>query len=163
MTTEDQIILSFIYKRSGKNTLKESEIYLPLSMNLKWFSLEEAKAFVHHNINQKNLIKKEGMLLPAFGIENISIPSGFRPTKNFGYKNTIKNKEKPQALNEIIDIIAKKTSKTNQEISEEIQKIKKDKKIITEVAAFYIANTYGCDVSFLHSNIENEIFTRNKE
>lgn len=161
MNSEDQIILAFIFKRSGKNSLKESEIYLPLSMNLKWFSLQEAKEFVKRNIQQNNLIKKDTMLTASFNINDVSIPTGFHPTKNSNLQHQSITKENQSVLTKIIDTIANKTGKKPQEILEELSKVQNDKNIIKEVAALYIANNLGCDVSTFFPEIQNAIFTEN--
>ena len=53
MESDAEIIIAFIFKRSGKQKLKLSEFYLPLSMQLNWFSPQEAKDFVKIAIKQK--------------------------------------------------------------------------------------------------------------
>ena len=55
MDSEWKIIIAFLFKRSGKEKLSLSEFYLSLSMDLKWFSPQQAKAFVNHAVEQKLL------------------------------------------------------------------------------------------------------------
>jgi len=57
MDIEEKIIIAFLFKRSGKNKLKESEIYLPLSLELDWFSANEARQFVNLAVELKLLTK----------------------------------------------------------------------------------------------------------
>ncbi|MCK5459307.1 MAG: DUF2240 family protein, partial [Thermoplasmatales archaeon] len=61
MNSEAQMIISFLFKRSGKDKLTEPEIYLPLSLELGWFSTREAKGFVTYVLQQKLLVKKDGL------------------------------------------------------------------------------------------------------
>ena len=67
MESESKIVLAFLFKRSGKNMLKESDIYLPLSLELGWFSSTQAQEFVKHALNEKLLIKKENHLYRPLG------------------------------------------------------------------------------------------------
>ena len=67
MDAEAKIIIAFLYNRSGKTALKESELYLPLAMELGWFTTKEAHEFVTDAINQELLVKKEGLLHPKGG------------------------------------------------------------------------------------------------
>ncbi len=80
MNSEAQIIISFLFKRSGKDELKDSEIYLPLSLELGWFSAREARDFVTYAIEQKLLVKKGALLTPGFDVKKILVPVGFYPS-----------------------------------------------------------------------------------
>ena len=44
--SEMRIIIAFLFKRSGKEEMSPSELYLPLSMDLQWFTPNQAKEFV---------------------------------------------------------------------------------------------------------------------
>ena len=79
--SEFKIVISFIFKRSGKEKLTLSEIYLPLSMDLKWFSPQEAKEFVNFALKQKILNKKNDFIFPNFNYKDINIPIGYKPKK----------------------------------------------------------------------------------
>ena len=46
MDSEKEIIISFLFKRSGKESLKFSDLYLALSMELNWFTPDDAKSFI---------------------------------------------------------------------------------------------------------------------
>lgn len=86
MTSETEIVIAFLFKRSGKKELKETEIYLPLSIDLKWFSVKEAREFIDYALKQKLLTKREGLFTPSFDIETVNIPSWFRPGKEVSVK-----------------------------------------------------------------------------
>ena len=81
MNSESHVIISFLFKRSGKDELKDSEIYLPLILELGWFSAREARDFVKYAVEQKLLVKKDGLLAPSFDVEKIIVPVGFYPSK----------------------------------------------------------------------------------
>ena len=52
MNSEAKIMIAFLFNRSGKNELKDSEIYLPLSMELGWLSAKESQEFIKYAIKQ---------------------------------------------------------------------------------------------------------------
>ena len=92
MDSEAKIIIAFLFNRSGKKELRDAELYLPLSMELAWFSTKESQEFVKSVIEQGLLTKKDGMLIPTFALDDIKIPVGFIPSKRFfhEYKITLK-------------------------------------------------------------------------
>jgi hypothetical protein len=81
MDSEVKIIISFIFKRSGKQKLSFSELYLDLSINLNWFTPEDAKKFVNEAMEKGFLIKEKDLIGPAFDIKKIQVPIGFYPSK----------------------------------------------------------------------------------
>ena len=81
MDSEVKIIIAFLFKRSGKEELSLSELYLPLSMGFQWFTPKQAKDFVNHAVQQKLLSKKGDVLKPNFEYKKIVVPLGFRPSK----------------------------------------------------------------------------------
>ena len=71
--------VSMPFKRKGKDALKDTEIVLALSIDLKWFNPEQAK-LVLSDAEKSGLLKREGELVrPAFDLSRIEIPSGFKP------------------------------------------------------------------------------------
>ena len=82
MVSETEIILAFLYKRSGKQTQTEPELYLTLSIELGWYTSDQAKQFVKQ-AKQNNLLKNQDQqLTPTFDIQKIPIPTGFKPSQN---------------------------------------------------------------------------------
>ena len=93
MADEAQIILAFLFKRSGKTTVKESELYLPLSLELGWFTASQAHQFVQYALQQGLLEHDNDHVSPSFDVNMIEIPVGFKPTQtSFQIKKTL---EKP--------------------------------------------------------------------
>ena len=88
MDSEAKIIIAFLFNRSGKTELKDSELYLPLSMELGWLSTKESQEFINNAIKQELLIRKDGFLQPNFPLEKITIPLGFTPSKKLFSEKT---------------------------------------------------------------------------
>ena len=71
--------VSVPFKRKGKDALKESEFVLALSIDLNWFSPEQAKNIVHE-AESAGLLKREGDIIhPAFDLSSVDLPQGFKP------------------------------------------------------------------------------------
>ena len=47
MPSELEIVITFVYNRSGKSELSFSDLYLTLSMELNWFTPDDAKEFIN--------------------------------------------------------------------------------------------------------------------
>lgn len=143
MESDAEITIAFIFKRSGKQKLKLSEFYLPLSMQLNWFSPQEAKDFVKIAIKQKLLKEKEETIEPAFDVNQVKIPVGFRPTKQvFEIKEKVV--EEKDLRTKIIEELNKKTNLDEKTIIGKIKQIEQEKNITFEVAALLFGKE--CDI-----------------
>ncbi|PNX48742.1 MAG: hypothetical protein BV459_01725, partial [Thermoplasmata archaeon M11B2D] len=76
MNSEAEIVIAFLFNRSGKTTLTEAELYLSLSMELGWLSTKEAQEFVKYALTQGLLVRKNEEMAPSFPIEKTTIPLG---------------------------------------------------------------------------------------
>ena len=166
MESESKIVLAFLFKRSGKNMLKESDIYLPLSLELGWFSSTQAQEFVKHAFNEKLLIKKDDMITPSFDVNTVDIPIGFQPSKHVAEQQHIpvkdqSRKEKRSLIEQIIDDIVEKTGQNKETVSAKINDIEKEKKIFSEIAALVVAREYCVNVDAFYEQIEHMVFTEN--
>ena len=157
MATDAEITIAFLFKRSGKNELKKSELYLPLSIELNWFSPQEAKDFVKLAIKQKILEEKEGMVKPSFNIEQVKIPVGFQPSKQLlDDKEFIEEKEEKNLIELLIEKICKNSEPGKQIIIEKIKKIEQEKNITPEIAALLIGKEYDVVLEEFYKKIEKE-------
>ena len=165
MNSESQIIISFLFKRSGKDKLKDSEIYLPLSLELGWFSAREARGFVTYAVEQKLLLKKGTLLTPSFDVERAVVPVGFYPLKKSftAEKTDVKAEEKQNVIDIVAQHVVEKTDKEPKDIFEEIKQVETGKNIISEVAALFVAKKYNIDVNTLFDYVEKAIFRENEE
>jgi hypothetical protein len=160
MDSEAKIILAFLLKRSGKPALAESEMYLPLSMDLGWFSTKEAQEFVTYAITRNLLVKKDGLLHPTFPYEKITTPVGFTPSKKlFTEKKEVAKEE--NIFDSLVSFIAEKTNCDQQEILTGIRFVEQEKQIFPEVAALLVARKYSLALDEWTDSIEKKFFTEN--
>ena len=164
MNSEIKIIISFLFKRSGKEELTESELYLPLSMDLKWFSPKEAKDFVNLALLQNFLIKKGYQIKPNFDYKKIAVPVGFYPSKQTfeGEKDKVKE-ERQDVVKSIIGQIIEKTEQDEQSVFEEIKEAANKRNISLEVAALLVSKKYDIVVSAFFDQVEDKVFIENAE
>jgi len=160
--SEAKIILAFLFKNSGKEELSPPEIYLPLSMNLKWFSPGQAQSFIDLSLKQKLLIKKKDLLSPNFDYREVAIPLGYHPSEQiFLEKKEVITKQE-DIIDRIIIKISKKANLDNKEIVKKISIVEKEKNITAEVASLLICKEYDVDATVFYDEIEEKIFKENK-
>ncbi len=160
MDSEAKIIIAFLLKRSGKPALKESEMYLPLSMDLGWFSTKEAQEFVTYATTQHLLVKKDGVLQPTFPYEKITIPVGFTPIKKlFTEKKEVHTEE--NIFDSLVSFITEKTNYNQQEILADIKLVEQEKQIFPEVAALFVARKHNLVLNEWTEKLEKKLFTEN--
>lgn len=160
MDQEGKIVIAFLFKRSGKNKLKEEEIYLPLSIDLGWFSSKDARKFIEYALSQNLLKKSEDMLSPTFDVNTIAVPVGFFPSKS-GYVLSKKDVEE-EVFDKIVNQIVLKTNKNSQEIIKDIGQIQSEKNVFPEVAALLLAIEYDLKIADLTTLVEHNIFKENE-
>ena len=162
MISEEEIILAFLFKRSGKSKQSFSDLYLTLSMDLNWFTPEAAKEFINLELKKKLLIKKADLIEPNFDFRKIVIPVGFYPVKKKYDEEMIVDKESDVFV-KIVNEIVKKTDIDEKEIIHNIEEIEKEKNINLEVAALLVGKDYNLVLEDFFEEIENNIFTQNTE
>ena len=162
MTSEVETIIAFLFKRSGKEELTTSDLYLPLSMDLQWFTPNQAKTFVNMALQQKLLIKNEGKLKPSFDYEKIVVPVGFRPSKKPIEEKEVKE-EKLDAVKTIINRIVEKTGLDEKSVTEKIKDVEIEKNLCPDVAALLVGKEYDVDVDDCFDEIEEKLFRESKE
>jgi len=160
MESEAKIIIAFLFNRSGKTALKDTELYLPLSMELGWFSTKEAQEFVKYSLKKELLIKKEGLLHPNFPVEKTSIPVGFTPTKKLFSEKT-REEKKENIFEDIVAQISTQTNRNHQDILKEITSEEEEKNILPEVAVLYLARKYNVDIIDWYDAVEEKLFKGN--
>lgn len=158
MASENEIIIAFLFKRSGKEKMSFSELYLNLSMDMKWFSPEEAKKFLNDALKKKLLIKEDEQISPSFDINKITIPVGFYPSKKviFDKKNQ-ESEEETNILKEIVKRIHEKTNLNEKQIIDKINDVSKEKNIIEEIAALLVGKEYEIEIDDFLKKLESKI------
>lgn len=131
------------FKRKGKEALKESEFVLALSIDLNWFNPEQAKNLLG-NAEKAGLMKREGDLVkPAFDLNSIEIPSGFRPDSSIFEKKAI--------FDRVIERIIAGTGMEKRKVISLINKKQEElsKLVVIEVSAILVALEHGIAVDDL--------------
>lgn len=160
MASEAEIIITFLFKHSGKSNLSFSESYLTLSMDLNWFTPEDAKEFINSVLKQKLLTKKGDLLAPNFDYDKIVVPVGFYPSKHvFDEKKDTKDTEEKTVLYTIVQRIVEKSTLNEQHVTEKINIIAKEKNLTSEVTALLIGKEYNIKFDDFFEEVENMIFT----
>jgi hypothetical protein len=163
MSTEEQIIPAFIYKRSGKDILRPQEISLPLSIELNWLNTKEAQHFLQHCINQHLLKETPTGLQTTFDIATINIPTGFRPQQNYTKPQTIKKQQTPSNIyHTIIQTIAQQKNTPITEVEKEINKRADTKNVYPITTALLYAKQHNIPLKYKLSDIEKIILQENE-
>jgi len=135
--------VSMPFKRKGKDTLKDTEFILALSLDLKWFNPEQAKIILSE-AQKSGLLKREGELVrPSFDISSIEIPSGFKP-------EPVSTEKKP-IFDRIIERIIAGTKIEKRKVIAMINKKQEDlsKHVEIEISAILVAVENGVIVDDL--------------
>mgnify|MGYP003394159200 CR=1 FL=1 len=125
--------VSMPFKRKGKEQLKDMEFVMALSMDLKWFTPEQAKS-VLAEAQKSGLLKRDGDLVrPSFDISKIEIPSGFKPEAVAIEKKTVFEK--------VIERIITSTGIEKRKVISMINKKQEElsKHVVIEVSAILVA------------------------
>jgi len=156
MPSESEIIIAFLFNRSGKTMMGSSDLYLALSMDLNWFTPNDAKDFVNYAVKNK-LLKKDGKLLrPAFDYTKIVVPVGFYPSKKvLDEKVEIKEIQEGSLLDKIIKKIVEETDLSGNQVLEKINRTSEEKNITSEVAALLIGKELDVNLDEVVEKIEN--------
>ena len=162
MTSEEETIIAFVFNRSGKTKIDYSKFYLTLSLDLNWFTPEDAKTFTNQAIKHELLIKKDDSVTPNFDITKTDIPTGFYPSKNLfqGKKPDIKIEEKKDVFERIIDKISKESKLEKKVLIENSAQIEKQRNISKEIAALLVGKENNVDLSEFLEDIELKIFEK---
>ena len=134
--------VSMPFKRKGKDTLKDMEFILALSLDLKWFNPEQAKTILA-DAQSSGLLKREGELVrPSFDISKVEIPPGWKP------EPLMENKT---IFDRIIDRIIQGTGIEKRKVIALINKKQEEfaKQVSIEVSAILVAVGNGIVVDDL--------------
>lgn len=164
MYTEEKIILTFIYKRSGKDRLTANEIHLPLAIELKWFTNTDAKHFVQHCLELKILKKTTDGLQPTFDINTIEMPPEFIPSLTFSSKNNIPNTSTTTNItHNIMEIIVEHEKISRPSLMSRLKKQALAKNITTLAAALLYAKEHEIPLPYDTTDFEQAIIKENAE
>lgn len=133
-------LIAFIFQRSGKEKMKEKDIYMSLSFELGWMTPGQGKKVVEKAL-ELNLVRREGeKIIPNFDYREIEIPLGFKFDEE-----KLEEMEK-DLLSKIISKIVRNTKIGEKKIREEIRNISENLEIYPEIAALVVAKRKGIDI-----------------
>ncbi|RLF63163.1 MAG: hypothetical protein DRN33_04625 [Thermoplasmata archaeon] len=158
MVSEAETIIAFVFKRSGKKEISFPMFYLTLSMDLNWFTPNDAKKFIQKALTKKLLIKKKELLMPSFDVEKIDIPTGFTPSGKIVFEEKIKEKKEEDVLTKIIKKISREIGLPEEEVLRKINNFEKEKNIVSEIAVLLLGKENNVDVSEFLPEVEEKIF-----
>lgn len=147
--------LAFLFQRKGKNVLSEKELTMSVSMDLGWFSPDEAKRLIDVGLELKLLSKGNEGLSPTFDYEALTIPIDFSPPRNI-----LEVESQEPLLLAIVRNIQDKTNLDKNKVMAEVNKKQNALKVDIEVAAILVAKRYDVDISGFLREVESKIFKR---
>ena len=147
--------LAYLFQRKGKDVLSEKELILSASMDLGWFSPDEAKKLIDVCLELRLLSRTENGIKPNFDHKALSIPIDFTPSKNI-----LQLESQEPLLLFIVRTIDEKTESGRTDIMAEINKKQNTLDVEIEVAAILVAKKYGVDISGFLREADAEIFKR---
>jgi hypothetical protein len=167
MNKEDKIIIAFVFNRAGKKEMSFSELFLTLSIDLKWFRPDEAKKFINKSVETYLLKHEKNIIKPNFNIESIKVPTGFYPSKktsknNNKTKENFKKNKNENILDIIVEKIIEKSNLNKKTILNQIKEKEKEKNIITEISAVLVGKEYTLNFGEILQKIQKIILTDHK-
>jgi hypothetical protein len=147
--------LVYLFQRKGKDILSEKELILSVSIDLGWFTPDEAKRLVDICLELKLLSEVDTGLTPNFDYKSYLIPIDFTPSKNI-----LQMEAQEPLLFSILRHIDSKTGLGRSNIMSEINKKQDALDVEIEVAAILVAKKYEIDISGFLREAESEIFRR---
>jgi hypothetical protein len=146
--------LSYLFQREGKDVLFEKELVLSVSMDLGWFSPDEAKQLINVGIELKLLSQEDNGFKPCFDYKTLSLPIDFIPSKKI-----LQVESQEPLLLSIVRTIEKKTGLGRSKIMAEINKKQNLLDLEIEVAAILVAKKYDVDIFGFLREAEANIFS----
>ncbi len=136
-----RLTIASAFKSKGKRKMTVSELIYTLSLDLKWFSHEISKKVVERALETGIIVKEGGDVLPAFDLNEISIPPNFKPD--------IRRVLSSSVFDEVVADISFKTGKTVPEVIAEINQLQEkfNYMLEIEVVALILARKYGMDIT----------------
>ena len=157
MTSDAEIIIAFLYKRSGKEEISFSNLYLNLSMELNWFTPDAAKAFINTAIKKELLIENGDLIKPNFDYVKIIVPVGFTPSKNIFEKNEVEEIKDVDFFEKIVKQIIEKIKLDEKQVIEKIEDIANNRNLSKEVAALLLGKDNDILFEEFYEQIEQRI------
>ncbi|MEA1944730.1 MAG: DUF2240 family protein [Euryarchaeota archaeon] len=140
-------VVAYIFRKKGK-VIPISEFVFALSLDLKWFSPDQAESILT-NAEKQGLVRIiDDMVEPLFDIHSIEIPIDFRPDQSIFVEKTV--------FDQVIERLSGVESK--QEILRLINEKQESLGIVEpDAVALLVARMYGIDVADLIDEAYNRL------
>jgi hypothetical protein len=136
------------FRQRGVEQLKESEFVVALSLDLEWFSPDQAQRLADVAATEGLIDRTEDELAVTFDPLDVAVPDGFEPDESvLQQRNTFE-----RLLGTIVDAGIEK-----QEAVAGINQLQADLAISVEAAAALYARRQGIDVTELARRAEGEL------
>ncbi len=145
-------VIAAAFKSKGKKKMKKSELIYTMSFDLNWFSHEASKKVVEE-AEKEGLISGNDEVEPTFNLEDVIIPSDFKPDLRELLSRSLADK--------IIEEIAEKTGKSYQEVVSMInEKQEKMANLLSfEVVALIVAKEFDIDITKYIEEVEKSVLS----
>lgn len=156
-----QQAIASLYKRKNKDVLKEKELELLASMELRWFEPAEARKIVNLALKLGLLSQTSTGLKPSFNHKSIEIPLGFKPPKDL---LTNLEQENESLFMQIVNQICLSTGLEQQQVIAEINSRQEKLQgfVTLEVIAILYGKEKAVDVDRFIPDVENKLLARTK-
>jgi len=160
--------LAFVFHKKGGKPLSRMEMEFMLSMDLRWFTMVQAKQVVENAVKSGYIVEKDGKFLPVFSLESVVIPSLFRPDfkelESVEERPLVPEEERPlvpeevsrkevsqvipaiSLFNRLLEHIMKESGKEKKDIIIRMNELK-EMDVIPEMRLMVAASELGVDVS----------------
>lgn len=144
------------FKQHAANFISIRDFEFTLSFGLKWMSPENASKVRDAALGLKILELNDNKLVPAFDVDKIEIPHGFRPSESIFH-------EKP-LIEQIMAMIAACSGMDNRNVAALISRKQESlgDMVDIEVAALVVAKEIGCDISKIYPKVMAGMFPNMK-
>ncbi|TGC11455.1 DUF2240 family protein [Methanolobus halotolerans] len=148
------LVVATPFKKKATSSLSIKDFEFALSFDLKWMAPDLASRIRDKAIRSRLLRLEGNRLIPAFAIEKIELPQGFKPSGNIFSEKT--------PIEELITMIAAKTGKTEKEAIAEINTHQErlGDLVDIEITALVVAKEKGCDIESIYQKLYDKVFNR---
>lgn len=148
------MVVATPFKKKATSSLSIKDFEFALSFDLKWMAPGLASKVRDKAISSRLLRLEGDKLVPAFAVEKIELPHGFKPSGNILAEKT--------PIEELITMIAAKTGKGEKEAIVEINSLQErlGDLVEIEIAALIVARDKGCDVESIYQKIYDKLLNK---
>ncbi|MBN2110446.1 MAG: DUF2240 family protein [Methanosarcinaceae archaeon] len=148
------LVVAAPFKKKATSSLSIKDFEFALSFDLKWMAPDLASKVRDRAIGSRLLRLEGNRLVPAFAIDRIKLPPGFRPSENIFTEKT--------PIEELIAGIAAKTGISEKEAIARINGLQErlGDLVDIEIAALIVARGEGCDVEDVYQKIYEKFMNK---